>query len=186
MARIKVINYEESDGELKSIYDEMIAKRGKLSEVVKIQSLHPSSIKGHIDFYMDIMFSKTSLSRAEKEMIAVVVSVANGCVYCQAHHGAALNAYWKDEEKIEQLKMNFQNAGLSEKEIAMCDFAVHLTKHPSAHAANDFTNNLRKQGLTDKAILDVALVTSYFNFVNRMVLSLGVQLEEHEGEGYKY
>ncbi len=39
MARIKVINYEESDGELKSIYDEMIAKRGKLSEVVKIQSL---------------------------------------------------------------------------------------------------------------------------------------------------
>jgi len=186
MARIKVIDYEESDGELKSIYDEMIAKRGKLSEVVKIQSLHPSSIKSHIDFYMDIMFSKTSLSRAEKEMIAVVVSAANGCVYCQAHHGVALNAYWKDEERIEQLKMNFQNAGLSEKEIAMCDFAVHLTKHPSAYEANDFTNNLRKQGLTDKAILDAVLVTSYFNFVNRMVLSLGVQLEEHEGEGYKY
>ncbi len=186
MARIKVINYEESDGELKSIYDEMIAKRGKLSEVVKIQSLHPSSIKSHIDFYMDIMFSKTSLSRAEKEMIAVVVSAANGCVYCQAHHGTALNAYWKDEKRVEQLKINYENTGLSEKEIAMCDFAVHLTKHPSAHEANDFTNNLRKQGLTDKAILDVALVTSYFNFVNRMVMALGVQLEEHEGEGYKY
>ncbi len=44
MAQIKVINYEESDGELKSIYNEMIAKRGRLSEVVKIQSLppHPS------------------------------------------------------------------------------------------------------------------------------------------------
>ncbi len=105
-------------------------------------------------------------------MIAVVVSAANGCVYCQAHHGAALNAYRKDEERIEQLKMNFQNAGLSEKEIAMCDFAVHLTRHPSAPEANDFTNKLRKQDLTDKAILDVALVTSYFNFVNRMVLRL--------------
>ncbi len=63
---------------------------------------------------------------------------------------------------------------------------LHLCEKQKLHEANDFTNNLRKQGLTDKAILDVALVTSYFNFVNRMVLSLGVQLEEHEGEGYKY
>lgn len=186
MARIKVIEYEDANSELKPVYDDLIAKRGKLSEVLKVQSLHPTSIKSHMAFYMDIMFSKTSVSRAEKEMIAVVVSAANGCVYCQAHHGAALNACWKDEKRVEQLKRNYENAGLSEKEIAMCDFAVHLAKHPSAHEANDFSNNLRKQGLTDKAILDVALVTSYFNFVNRMVLSLGVQLEEHEGEGYKY
>ncbi len=144
MARIKVIQPEDAGKELKEVYDDLVQNRGKLSEVLKIQSLHPASISSHVHFYMDIMFSKTSLSRAEKELLAVVVSVANGCLYCQTHHGAALNAYWKDEARIEQLKMNFQNTGLSEKEIAMCDFAVHLTKHPSAHAANDFTNNLRK------------------------------------------
>ena len=37
-------------------------------------------------------------------MIFVVVSTANRCVYCQAHHGAALNNYWKDEQRVEQLK----------------------------------------------------------------------------------
>jgi len=68
----------------------------------------------------------------------------------------------------------------------MCDFAVHLTKNPATHEATDFTSALKEAGLSDEAILDVALVTSYFNFVNRMVLSLGVQLEEHQGEGYKY
>lgn len=186
MSRIKVIQPKDAQGELKALYDELIRKRGKLSEVLKVQSLHPASINSHTALYMDIMFTKTALSRAEKEMIAVVVSVANGCVYCQAHHGAALSAYWKDEHRIEQLKKDYRQAALNTKEIALCEFAIQLTNNPSAHEEHDYTKMLRKQQLTDAAILDVVLVTAYFNFVNRMVLALGVQLEEHKGAGYKY
>ena len=186
MARIRVIQPEEAVTPLKEIYRELEAKRGRLSEVIKIQSLHPSSIQSHINFYMDIMFSKTALIRAEKELIAVVVSAANGCLYCQAHHGAALNTYWKDEARVEAVKADYKTAGLSPQECAMCDYAVLLTKSPAEHEKRDHTLTLRKAGLSDSAILDVSLVTSYFNFVNRMVLSLGVELEEHKGEGYKY
>jgi uncharacterized peroxidase-related enzyme len=186
MARIKVVQPEDAGKELKEVYDDLVQKRGKLSEVLKIQSLHPASISSHVHFYMDIMFSQTSLSKAEKELLAVVVSVANGCLYCQTHHGAALNAYWKDEARVALLKKDHHTASLSAKELALCDFAVHLTKNPSAHEATDYTSALKEAGLSDEAILDVALVTSYFNFANRMVLSLGVQLEEHQGVGYKY
>lgn len=93
MPRIKIIQLEEAALPLKELYDKFVHKRGCLSEVLKIQSLHPESIRSQAAFYMDIMFSKTALLRAEKEMIAVVVSVTNGCLYCQEHHGAALNAY---------------------------------------------------------------------------------------------
>ncbi len=186
MARIGIIEYEEAGCELKAVYDELLARRGKLSEVLKVQSLHPPSIRSHVGFYMDVMFHKTALTRAEKELLAVVVSVANGCLYCQTHHGAALNAYWKDAERVRQLKEDFTRASLSNKEVALCQFAVHLTTQPAAHEATNYTDKLKEEGLTDEAILDAALVTSYFNFVNRMVLSLGVQLEEHEGEGYNY
>ena len=41
-------------------------------------------------------------------------------------------------------------------------------------------------GLSDKAILDATLVVSYFNFVNRMVLGLGVNLESNQAKGYNY
>lgn len=85
MARIKVIPYEEAKGELITIYDELIVRRGKLSEVLKVYSLYPASVRSHVALFMDIMFSKTALSRAEKEMIAVVVSAANRCIYCQSH-----------------------------------------------------------------------------------------------------
>ncbi len=128
----------------------------------------------------------SNVPRAEKELIAVVVSVANGCVYCQVHHGSALNNYWKDNSRIDRLKKDYHTADLSQKEIALCDFAVHLTQNPAAHEQQNFTSPLNDKGLDDAAILDVVLVTSYFNFVNRMVLSLGVQLEAHQGEGYKY
>lgn len=186
MARIKVTQPEEAEGVLKNIYDTLIEKRGKISEVLKIQSLHPQSIQSHLNLYMDIMFGKTSLSRAEKEMIAVVVSVANGCVYCQSHHSEALNHYWKDASRIELLKKNFHTAGLNFKEEALCAFAIHLTLHPQDHESRNCTIMLKAAGITDEGILDTSLVTAYFNFVNRMVLSLGVELENDTGKGYKY
>lgn len=186
MARINVVQYEQAEAELKGIYDELIQKRGKLSEVLKIQSLHPETIKSHTQLYLDIMFAQSPLTRAERELIATVVSVANGCMYCQVHHSTALNAYWKDQERINTLLKDYKSAGLTTKEIVMCDFAIRLTKNPAEHEKESFTETLRNAGLDDRAILDLVLVTSYFNFVNRTVLALGVQLEQDKAEGYKY
>ncbi len=185
MARIEVIKYTNAQGQLKDIYDDLISKRGKLSNVLSIQSLKPSSILTHIELYMDIMFAKSELSRAEREMMAVVVSVANECSYCQIHHAEAVQHYWKDETKLVQLKTDFTQANLTDRELALCSYAKELTKNPGNAQEEDITLLLKNEGLSDAAILDASLVVSYFNFVNRMVLSLGVKLEEDAG-GYKY
>lgn len=186
MSRIKVISQNEATGRLKEIYDELIVKRGKLAEVHTIQSLRPESIVKHIDLYMEIMFSKSELSRAEREMIAVVVSKTNGCVYCQKHHAEALNHYWKDDLKTENFRISFKNVQLNKKESALCHFAEQLTKNPGSAEENDNTEDLKNVGLSDSAILDATLVIAYFNFVNRIVLALGVELEKDSGTGYKY
>ncbi|MEM6726629.1 MAG: peroxidase, partial [Bacteroidota bacterium] len=77
MPYIDVIQHEDATGDLKSIYDHLVATRGKLAEVHKIQSLHPKSITAHMDLYMEIMFTKSPLRRYQREMIAVIVSVTN-------------------------------------------------------------------------------------------------------------
>ncbi len=59
-------------------------------------------------------------------------------------------------------------------------------KHPADHENIHHTIALKDARITDEGILDVVLVTSYFNFVNRMVMALGVELEEDKGEGFKY
>lgn len=186
MANIKVIDYEESTGRLRDIYDDLIAKRGKLASVHKIQSLRPESIVRHMELYLEIMFSKSELSRAEREMIAVVVSAKNDCEYCQTHHIMALNHYWKNDDKVNALKKDYLTAGLSDREIAMCEYAAILTTNPGASNDTDLTQKLKEKELSDSAILDVTLVVSYFNFVNRIVLSLGLDIKAKEVEGYNY
>jgi uncharacterized peroxidase-related enzyme len=186
MSRIKVISHEESQGRLKEIYDDLIISRGKLADVHIIQSLRPESIVKHMELYMEIMFSRSELSRADREMIAVVVSVANKCDYCQTHHGEALNNYWKNEDKLENFKTDYTKVELTEKQIVLCDYAQKMTLNPGEAADLNLTIPLKKYGLSDEAILDATLVISYFNFVNRMVLGLGVHLENNAGAGFKY
>jgi len=186
MPRIKVINHTEATGKLKEIYEELKKSRGKLANVHMIQSLRPESIKAHMKLYMEIMYSPSELSRAERELIGTIVSITNGCKYCTKHHSEALNHYWKDNSKIEKLLNGNLDEILSPKEKALYEFSRHLTLHPEQHENSDFTKQLRCVGLSDAAILDVVLVTAYFNFVNRIVLSLGVEIEKDNGTGYKY
>ena len=59
MPYINVIEHSQAEGQLKSIYDDLVEKRGKLAEVHKIQSLNPPTIVAHMDLYMSIMFGKS-------------------------------------------------------------------------------------------------------------------------------
>ncbi len=185
MANIKVIQPEEASGELQNIYEGLKKSRGKIAEVHKIQSLNPQSIKDHMDLYMTVMFGKSPLKRVHREMMAVIVSVANDCPYCQIHHLEAINNFWKDEEKCESLKTDFRSTDLDEKEKALCDYAWNLTKSPGKSTEQEYVRKLKDIGFDDREVLDATLVISYFNFVNRIVLSLGVDLEDDPG-GYKY
>lgn len=187
MAHIKVIQHEEAEGRLKEIYDDLVKSRGKLAEVHKIQSLHPETIVSHMDLYMKIMFGKSPLRRYQREMIAVVVSVCNNCLYCTTHHAEAVRHFWKDDAKVDQLIADYTKVDLSEIDSRLCDLAKHLTKNPSEVDNKAFLDPLRTLGVEDRAILDATLVIAYFNFVNRIVLGLGVHLESADGSGgYKY
>ena len=185
MAFIEVIEYANATGELKAIYDNLIATRGKLADVHTIQSLNPATIVSHMALYKDIMFGKSPLKRYQREMIAVIVSAANQCEYCMKHHREALLHYWKDEQRADALLGNVQDAQLSAQDLALCAFAKALTLHPGQSDAQGI-EELKKTGLDDRAVLDAALVVAYFNFVNRMVLGLGLAINEEEIKGYKY
>ncbi len=186
MSKIKIIDYEESTGRLREIYDDIIQKRGKLAEVHKMQSLHPESIVKHMELYMEIMFSKSPLSRAEREMMAVVVSVTNACLYCRQHHAEALNHYWKNDERLKLLITDWKSAPLSQREQLLAQLAAELTANPAAFEQNQLLLQLKNYGFTDLELLDASLVIAYFNFVNRLVLATGIGLETDGGGGYKY
>ncbi|MCW9708779.1 peroxidase-related enzyme [Fodinibius salsisoli] len=186
MAYINIIEPEEATGSLKKIYEELEKKRRKLARIHKVQSLHPETIVAHMELYLSIMFSRSPLSRAQREMMAVVVSATNECEYCQRHHGEALNHYWKEGGRVRQLRTDYNQADLDKTDSLLCQLAQKLTLNPDEIDKEQDIKPLKNTGLSDRAILDAVLVISYFNFVNRMVQGLGVETDEQEVQGYKY
>ena len=186
MPFIDVIEPNEATGILKEIYSDLQKSRGKLAMVHKIQSLNPESITAHMDLYMTVMFGKSPLKRSRREMMAVVVSAANNCDYCQLHHAEALNHYWKNSERVDKLREDYSSIDLPDIDLQLCKLAEKLTISPNTIDGQEDIQPLKKLGLSDRAILDATLIISYFNFVNRMVLGLGVETNAEEVKGYKY
>ena len=82
MPWIRTIAPGEATGLLKRIYDEALARAGKVFNVLSLQSLRPEVLEIGVKLYEELMFSPRSpLSRAQREMIAVAVSRANQCHY---------------------------------------------------------------------------------------------------------
>ena len=75
------------------------------------------------------------------------------------------------------MAVDYREADLAEGDRAMLDYAVRLTREPWAVGEAD-VDRLRRAGFSDRAILDVNLVTGYYAFVNRLADGLGVPLEE--------
>ncbi len=184
MPWIEVIGEDGAEGELKELYSTLKEKRGKVANIMKIHSLNPASMKAHMELYVTLMFGKSGLTREEREMIGVAVSSANRCEYCINHHAEALNHYWRDGGKINEFVKNLDLSELGERKRKMVEYAVKLTKSPWEMSEKD-VEELRQHGFKDRDILDINLIASYFNFVNRIALGLGVEFTPEEVRGYK-
>ncbi len=81
MSWIKVIPPAEATGELAELYARLQTPGGSVDHILAVHSLNPASLRTHYDLYRACMFGPSELSRAQREMVAVVVSVTNRCHY---------------------------------------------------------------------------------------------------------
>ncbi len=184
MSWIEEIDEQDADGELAELYRELLEKRGKIANILKVHSLNPEALKGHLDLYMTLLFGRSNLSRADRESVAVVTSANNRCDYCVNHHAESLARYERDPEVMAALREGTDFSALAPRDAALLAHARKLTREPDAICQADL-DALRDHGFSDRDILDLTLVTAYFNFVNRIALGLGVEFSEKELTGYK-
>lgn len=185
MAWIEEIDAGEAQGKLAEVYAELEEKRGRVSNILMVQSLNPDALGEHLKLYKTLMFGRSGLSRLEREAVAVVVSANNDCEYCVNHHAESLRYYLDDEEDTLNLLMSAD--GLETLEPRLSNIVRHaekLTNVPGAMTESDL-GELRAVGLSDKDILDLTLITGYFNFVNRVAVGLGVDFSADEMRGHE-
>lgn len=81
MAFIRTVSNEEATGLLKRIFDDAISRAGRIYNVVRLMSIRPKTLQASMGLYQVLMHGPSQLSRAQREMIATVVSRENHCYY---------------------------------------------------------------------------------------------------------
>ena len=78
-----------------------------------------------------------------------------------------------DEQMVKALQEDYANAPVSEQDRVMLDYVVQVTKDATRISPEDH-ERLRAVGFDDKAILQITLIASWFNYINRVADALGV------------
>ena len=181
MPYIKTIPYEEAEGRLKKIYDRVKGPDNNIDNVLTIHSLRPHTLTGHMALYKNVLHnSNNELPKWYLEAIGVYVSYLNNCNYCVQHHFAGLKRLWGDDEKSERFLTAIEEDTVLEffdrqYSVGLAHARQLTLEHTSIIQAT--IDDLRQHGFTDGQILEINQVTCYFNYVNRMVVGLGVNLK---------
>jgi uncharacterized peroxidase-related enzyme len=78
-----------------------------------------------------------------------------------------------DKELVEALQRDYRSAAISEQDRTMLDYVVKLTKDATKVSPDDH-RKLRAVGFDDRGILQITLIASWFNYINRVADALGV------------
>ena len=124
--------------------------------------------------YQTVMVDDSTLTRAEKELIAVAVSAANRCRYCLVHHAAMAIEAGAERAAVETIAADPRGARLAPRLRAMLDFA--LAERPDQASQAD-VDGLRANGFDDRQVLEIVLVAGLFRDYNFRVSILGLELE---------
>jgi alkylhydroperoxidase domain protein len=143
------------------------------SPYFRLLARDPDALEARTRTDKDIFYNPDSgLPRAERELAAAATSRFNGCVYCASVHSRHAATYSKREADVQRLLDDGVGADLGERWNAIVAASVALTATPMAFGSEQ-VERLRRAGLDDLAISDVIHAAAFFNWANRLMLSLG-------------
>ena len=152
---------------------EVATRIGFMPNVARLLAVTPRHFVGWWRYFDDLMRGPSGLSKRQREMIAVVISAESRCPYCVAAHAAALRMRVKDDAFVERLVANYRHVELDDRDRAMLDFSVKLTKTPEECGPSDLVR-LREVGFSDEDILHIVEVTAIFNYNVRLAAATGL------------
>ena len=156
--------------DLRGLFSKARERLGFIPNVFRVYAFRPQRLSAWFAHYRQLHEPTAHLTAADREMIAVVVSAANGCLYCLVAHGATLRHELGDPVLGERISYDWRRAGLDERRSAICAYAEKLTLSPRELSRADL-QSLLDVGLTLEEAWDVAEIAGMYNFTNRMAMA---------------
>ena len=142
-------------------------KSGFVPNVFLALAHRPAEWRAFFAYHDALMEKEGGLTKAEREMVVVATSNANGCQYCVVAHGAILRIRARKPLIADQVAINYRKADITPKQRAMLDFAMKVALDSAAINDDDHAV-LRQQGFSDDDIWDIAAIAAFFGMSNRL------------------
>lgn len=168
---LDVVSLDEASETQREVLNE-VAIAGEVLPFYGVLAHDAEALRQRMRLYKAIMYGRSGLSRADRELVGTVVSCRNGCVYCTSNHGRLFVRLTKQKELARSVIDDFRKADLDQRRRAMLAFAVRLTESPASVTDEDI-DSLRSAGLSDLDIFDLCHVTAMFAWANRLAEGLG-------------
>ncbi len=146
---------------------EVQEKSGFVPNVFLALAKRPDEFRAFFAYHDALILRESGLTKADKEMIIVATSSANGCLYCVVAHGALLRIYAKNPLVADQVAVNYRKADITPRQKAMLAFAMKVCNDSASIVDADFAA-LREHGLNDQDAWDIGAITGLFGLSNRM------------------
>ncbi|HWM33247.1 MAG TPA: carboxymuconolactone decarboxylase family protein [Pseudolysinimonas sp.] len=160
---------EAATGEVAEIYAGDVDLFGHVTEHTKVMALNPEA---HHAFEALVHAIQPSLGSRAYRLITLAAAGALASQPCLLAHGGFARRQF-DDEQLERIGRDFHDAGLTEAEVAMMDYAVKISTDAAAMTDDDVAV-LRGHGFDDRQILDITLAAAARNYYSRALSALGV------------
>ena len=173
-----MIGDDEAGEALRAALDLARTPHGTVDNVMRVHSLRPSTLRGHVVLYRAVLHDDDNqLPAWLQETISSWVSILNDCPYSLANHWRNARYLIDDEERADAIERALHRRQPQQvfdgAELALMRYAEKLTLRPGAMEEDDVAV-LRDAGLDDGRILEANQIIGYFNYVNRCLNGLGV------------
>ena len=174
----EMLTDEQASDNVRQIFNKARTPHGTLDNVMRVHSLRPETMLGHLALYQSVLHSKDlTLPMWFLEVIACYVSLLNQCNYSFTHHWDNAEKLINDSRRAQNVRHALENDILGDifqgKERELLEYAKKLTSSVQTMQETDIIK-LQKAGVMDGEILEVNQVVAYFNYSNRLLNGLGV------------
>lgn len=153
-------------------YDALVQRSRVKNEYFRLLAHDPDILRERTKTDFDIFYSKGGLPRADREMAATAASRLNGCVYCASVHSGFASHHSQRPDDVQRLLDEGVTARIDPRWDAIVDATAVISRTPPSFGEEELAR-LRDAGLDDLEILDVIMSGAFFNWANRLMLSLG-------------
>ena len=163
--------------DLKNKILEIQDKSGFIPNVFLALAHRPDEFRAFFSYHDALMNKESGISKGEREMIVVATSALNECLYCVVAHGAILRIREKNSLIADQLATNYKKADITDRQRAMLDFAVKVSRHANTISDEDI-QALAQHGFSDQDVWDIGSIAAFFALSNRLANMANIRPNE--------